>query len=323
MDNPINTLITQEDVENILNYFGGIGENNSKLHIKNLELYRVAFTNESYYQSLKKTISDPPEQLYIDYLPSESNERLEFLGDHVLKCIIGKYLYKRFWNEREGFLTTLKIKLENGKMLHKIGDIMGFKKFILLSLQVENQTILNTCIGRNTPSFYEDVFEAFIGAIFEDFGIDGYYYAEKFVVNVLENVVDFSELNSTNDNYKDSLQRYFQTLKLKPPTYIQIIKEKNTPVYRSTFTSIILITYQQFLLLEPVIQFKLKNYTENFLVYLNKINNNIDSEFKKMIVLKIKEQSYVLGIGSGKKIIDSCQKTAQQCLLNLNLDLTF
>lgn len=63
--------------------------------------------------------------------------------------------------------------------------------------------------GRNTFTYYEDAFEAFFGAIVQDFGIEGIIIANKFIENLIENVIDFSELISTNDNFKDSIQRFF------------------------------------------------------------------------------------------------------------------
>ena len=77
MDNPINMLITKDDVENILNYFGNIGLDGSKLTINNLEPYRIAFTHESYYQSIQKNLStseNVSNSIYLDYIPEESNE---------------------------------------------------------------------------------------------------------------------------------------------------------------------------------------------------------------------------------------------------------
>jgi hypothetical protein len=58
------------------------------------------------------------------------------------------------------------------------------------------------------------VFEGFVGALGEDFGIDdscrGYIVANKFVINCIENAIDITELIMKDDNYKDQLMRYFQ-----------------------------------------------------------------------------------------------------------------
>ena len=318
MENPINVLISKEDVETILNYFGGIGDDGSKLTINNLEPYRIAFTHESYYQSVQKNLTTSSseneiEKVYLDYIPEESNERLEFLGDHVLKTIMSSYLFKRFPNEREGFLTTLKIKIEKGKMLHKIGIILGFKKFILLSLQVENQTLLSS-IGRNTPSYYEDCFEAFVGAIFDDFGEMGYIYAERFVRNVIENIIDFSELNSTNDNFKDILQRYYQSFKWKTPVYTAIHSEG--PVYRIIFTRALIFTQDQMSVLDKQVQDKIKHYNRSLLQYYKELNNGA---YEKICDLT-NSTHYILGIGVGRKITESEQECAKECMKNLNLD---
>ena len=58
MDNSNNRLINKEEVENILNYFGNIGDNNLPLKINNLENYRRAFVHESYYQSVHNVIKN-------------------------------------------------------------------------------------------------------------------------------------------------------------------------------------------------------------------------------------------------------------------------
>ena len=181
MDNLNNILITKTQVEHILNYFENVGgdEHNRKpLEINNLEYYQQAFVHESYYQAVQHCTTglknrggggEDDKNIFL-YIPKESSERLEYLGDHILKAIMGRYLFERFGMEREGFLTKLKIKIEKCSMLHKIAVTLGFKKFLLLSLQVENSTILDIDRGRNTPSHYEDAFEAFIGSILLDFG---------------------------------------------------------------------------------------------------------------------------------------------------------
>ena len=115
MFNLNNRLITKSEVENVLNYFENIGDDGQRLVINNLEHYQQAFVHESYYQSVQNAIINSQidkERSYMSFIPSESNERLEYLGDHILKALMGRYLYERFGEEREGFLTKLKIKID-------------------------------------------------------------------------------------------------------------------------------------------------------------------------------------------------------------------
>lgn len=340
MDNPINQLITREEVERILNYFGNIGNNNTFLTINNIEYYQLAFVHESYYMSIIKNIlhrgESPISNIYLNWVPKHSNERLEYLGDHILKAIMGKYLYKRFGQEREGFLTRLKIKIERCSSLHKIATELGFKKWLLLALQVENETILDVDRGRNTPSYYEDAFEAFIGAIVEDFEELGYIYAERFVINVIENIIDFSDLISNNDNFKDSIQRFFQAQKVICGDTEEEVKWKNpvyTPVYEFTslynqkiFIKCILLSHDQLLHLEKNhsrdVCEKIKNYTTNVVKYY-KHNNPL--VFEKLMELITPDDSinYILGIAQSKKVIVTEQNVAKMSLINLNLDLDY
>ena len=316
MENPNNCLISKEEVENILNYFGTIGDNGTYLHINNLEHYQNAFVHESYYQAVQYHFSknEKKEELQNCYLPKSSSERLEYLGDHILKSTLGRYLFERFGNEREGFLTKLKIKIEKCSMLHKIGVTLGFKKFLLLSLQVENQTILCIERGRNTPSFYEDAFEAFIGSILVDFGEKGYLYADRFVRNVIENIIDFAELISKNDNFKDSLQRYFQSLKWKTPTYISLNEEG--PLYRKIFTRMLILTEEQFLEMDKLVQTNIRKYTLYLLEEYKLKNQEV---FKKLFSLR-ENGNYILGIGFGRKVISAEQMAAKTGLFNFGLD---
>jgi dsRNA-specific ribonuclease len=320
MDNLNNRLITKNDVENILNYFENIGNNGERLSINNLEHYQSAFVHESYYQSIQyninTNINNTNDNIFF-YIPKESSERLEYLGDHILKAIMGRYLFERFGNEREGFLTKLKIKIEKCSMLHKIGMALGFKKFLLLSLQVENQTILDLDRGRNTPSYYEDAFEAFIGSILVDFGELGYLYADRFVRSIIENIIDFAELISKNDNFKDSLQRYFQSLKWQTPVYSSLNEEG--PLYRKVFTRMLTITNSQFMELNQDIQRILTRYTLCILEEYKVKNQNV---YLKLIDYHHKGL-YFLGIGFGRKVTNAEQECAKQCLINLNLDLNF
>ena len=323
MDNPNNRLITREEVENILNYFGNIGDNDQFLKINNLEHYQQAFVHESYFQAVQYKISELKSDKSNDisfYIPKESSERLEYLGDHILKSTMSRYLFERFDNEREGFLTKLKIKIEKCSMLHKIAVTLGFKKFLLLSLQVENQSILSLDRGRNTPSIFEDAFEAFIGSILVDFGEYGYLYADRFVRNVIENIIDFAELISKNDNFKDSLQRFYQSKTKQSwgtPIYISLNEEG--PLYRKIFTRMLTFTEDQFNEMDSLVQDNIKKYTNHILL---KYKTNNPKIYLKLFDI-CQSGKYILGIGFGRKVIQSEQECAKHCLEILNLDLNF
>lgn len=323
MNNPNNKLITKKEVENILNYFGGINDNGENLEINNLEYYQRAFVHESYHQyqiqsqsqSTQGSLDEQP--VYINYLSKESNERLEYLGDHILKATLGRYLYQRFGTEREGFLTRLKIKIEKCSMLHKFAVTLGFKEFLLLSLQIENQTLLDLDRGRNTPSYYEDAFESFLGSIMEDFEEKGYIYAERFLRKIIENIIDFSELISKNDNFKDSLQRFFQSLKWKTPTYQNINEEG--PLYRKIFTRMLTISKEQFDMLDSLQQSNIRQYTEECLEFYKKTSQSVYS----ILFSCVSNGNYILCVGMGRKVVNAEQEAAKKGLEILNLDQNY
>ena len=161
------------------------------------------------------TIADKPEgalELF-DY----DSETLEFLGDSVLGVIVAKYLFERFSEEDEGFLTKMRSKLVRGEMLGSLAKMLGFGEYLILSRHIEDK-----CDGRNSISILEDSFEAFLGAMFLDFnetdnynlmdnfysGI-GYQICEKFIIHFIEDKVDFADLIRTNTNYKDIVPCFY------------------------------------------------------------------------------------------------------------------
>lgn len=311
MDNPNNRLITREDIVNILNYFQPIGDNGTNLEPKNLEYYQRAFVHETYYQAIQNNMINgniSENNTYISYIPEESNERLEYLGDSILKTTISRYLFDRYGETREGFLTKLKIKIEKCSMLHTFGVTLGFKKFLLLSLQVENQSILDMYRGRSTISYYEDAFEAFIGSIMMDFGEMGYIYADRFVRSLIENIVDFSELISINENYKDILQRKMQSLKIGVPKYVTL--HESGPIYRKIFTRMTCITDEQLWLFEDHVRDDIKDLNERLI----KDAKTSNPEAYKTLLDIVFNDRWVINVGFGKKVIEAEQACAKNCL---------
>lgn len=318
MDNPHNKLISKEKVEEILNIYGPVGDNNERMKVNNIENYQKAFVHESYYMAVQNLLKSQDEfKVYINYIPDESSERLEFLGDHILKAVMGRYLYERFDNEREGFLTKLKIRMEKTSMLHKLGEKLGFREYILLSSQVEKSGVLGMWRGRNVLRNCENAFEAFIGSIMVDNGEDGYRYAERFVRNIIENEIDFSEMIACNDNYKDSLQRFFQSKKWKTPEYDGI--DEDGPVYRRIFTRGLWIDEEKLMDFNDKIQERVKELTMRTLEeYKTKKVETYKSMFNKTVSGK-----YLLGIGYGKKVVDAEQDCSKHCLQNIGISLNY
>ena len=126
-------------------------------------------------------------------LMGKSYERLEFLGDAVLGLVTASYLYERYPGEDEGFLTRLRVKLVNGKML--------------ASLCSKHTPLPAFVVGRSELSqdIVEDVFEAFVGAMYVDRGYDAVH---RWVVGFLEDNVDFAELVANQASARAQLNRH-------------------------------------------------------------------------------------------------------------------
>lgn len=128
---------------------------------------------------------------------AESNERLEFLGDAVLDLVVAEYLFERYPCEDEGFLTQMRSSLVNGKMLARLGRLLGLEQLVVLSRAAEP--------SRHSDGIVEDAFEAFVGAMFLDRGIKG---AKEWFVALIEENLDFAQLMAHNE--KDMLTRLYR-----------------------------------------------------------------------------------------------------------------
>lgn len=229
--NDKNILIEKSDVNNILKQYG--------INIKcgNIDIYRKALVHKSYTTRKNENFITGNKNCPENCLPlqEECNERFEYLGDSILSTSVANYLYRRFPNENEGFLTKMRSKLVNGHMLGNLCRKVGLNKWVIISKQIEENN------GRDNYKILEDIFEAFICAIFLDFnskkinlktfesGI-GFQIAEKWIINVLESKIDFAELIKQNKNFKDKLIKYFQHNYMTLPTFcetnIEIINNK-------------------------------------------------------------------------------------------------
>jgi ribonuclease-3 len=160
-----------------------------------------------------------------------SNERLEFLGDSVLNLIIGEYLFNKFPNEEEGFLTKVRAKMVNRNALSIVAENLNLGELLILSSNVPKS------ITHNSKSILSDALEALIGAVYLDKGIE---FCKKFIqTSILEPALKNGE-HLVDENYKSQLLEYAQANKLAIPVY-QIISEEG-PHHDKTFTAEVIIS---------------------------------------------------------------------------------
>ena len=141
-----------------------------------------------------------------------TNERYEFLGDKVIDFITTEFLFDKYPDKDEGFLTKLKSKIVRKSSLANLGEKLGFKEFMLIGSNIERSD------GRNNIRFLEDIFESFIGGLYKDQN-SNISLAREFVLGVYNAFIDFETLSVVNDNYKDSLLRYFHSKNYGHPVY--------------------------------------------------------------------------------------------------------
>jgi len=127
----------------------------------------------------------------------QHNERLEFLGDAILNGIVAEYLYKKYPNGDEGFLTKMRSKIVKRKTLDAIGAKMGVDEIM---------TIMNkTHISR---SMLGNAVEALIGAIYIE---NGYTFTRRYIVSeILRKYLDIHRLEVLDDNFKSQLLEWCQ-----------------------------------------------------------------------------------------------------------------
>jgi ribonuclease-3 len=204
--NITNIILSEKDLEILIpNY-----------KIKNIHLFRNAFVHKSYCTMKNTNFYNSNINCPDNCIPLQdmSYERLEFLGDSILGAVIAKYMYDRFPNQNEGFLSKMKTKIVNGKMLGFLAEQINFNKFAIISKQVEDVN------GRNNFKIMEDILEAFIGALFED--SEDYEITNRWIIDLIEEHVDFSEIISTNTNHKDSLLSYMQSHFQDVPKFLEV-----------------------------------------------------------------------------------------------------
>lgn len=142
---------------------------------------------------------------------SESNERLEFLGDAILGAVVADYLYGKYPNKDEGYLTKMRSKIVSRNSLNKLAKQLGLNKLVISQLDKKSKT----------DSIFGNAFEALIGAIYLD---KGFHACEGFIVEkVIVPYVSLSKLETEETNFKSRVIEWGQ--KEKKSIEFEIIAE--------------------------------------------------------------------------------------------------
>ncbi|MFO7247872.1 MAG: ribonuclease III [Bacillota bacterium] len=189
------------------------------IRFRNLALYEQAFTHSSYVNEHKR------ERL-------QHNERLEFLGDAVLELAVSQFLFQTFPHMTEGEMTKLRAAIVCEPSLVSFAEELDFKRFIRLGKGEELTG------GRHRPALLADVFEAFVGALYLDQGLDAVF---AFLNKVVFPRVLRGDFAHTTD-YKSLLQELVQQDNLGELTY-RIVEERG-PAHNREFVSEVLLNQQ-------------------------------------------------------------------------------
>ncbi len=188
-----------EKVEKIINYT-----------FKDKNLLREAFTHSSFANI---------HNLNYHY------ERLEFLGDSVLGLVISEYVFKKFKNESEGTLTHLKSYMVNSDSLASITEKNKLHKFLLVPV---NEKEIH-----NKKKIKENLFEAVVGAIYLDGGLE---VAREFILKSMKDAnLLITDISSMVFDPKTTLQELLQKEGIPLPEYL-IISRKG-PVHDTVFVA--------------------------------------------------------------------------------------
>jgi ribonuclease-3 len=162
----------------------------------------------------------------------EDYERLEFVGDSILRLIITDYLFIRYKSMDQGDLTKLRSQIENKDCLAEMARRIGLQKYMLIPRNLEA-----TGCREKTSKLQCDIFEAFIGAIYydsmgicySDIGKEldlnkksrgiSYDLCYQFVTGLIEVEIDLTLLLETETNHKDELLQQYHKLGWGDPKY--------------------------------------------------------------------------------------------------------
>ncbi len=194
--------------------FGSLLKNILGFKPGNLKLYEIAFI----HRSATFTIPDGKKV---------NNERLEYLGDAVLDAILSDFLFEKFPDASEGFMTKIRSRIVNRDVLNQLALSMGINRIL----------ISNVNSVHPTKNLYGDALEALIGSIFLD---KGFKKTKKFFIrNVLNKYLDLNVIVNTDTDYKSLVFEWVQ--KHKSNLIFTYNEEYDFNMKKSVFSTVLII----------------------------------------------------------------------------------
>ncbi|PNV83050.1 MAG: ribonuclease III [Sulfurimonas sp.] len=181
------------------------------------------------------------EKLIIEALTHKShkqpydNERLEFLGDAVLDLIVGEYLFFKFPKSDECNLSKIRAALVNEDGFEKLARSINLGEYIYLSNAEENNG------GREKASLLSNAFEAVIGAIYLESGLDA---ARKIAIDLIEKNHKEISLDSLFRDFKTTLQELTQARFGETPEY-KVVASRG-PDHKKEFEVAVIIESKEY-----------------------------------------------------------------------------
>lgn len=143
--------------------------------------------------------------------PSESNEKLEFLGDAVLELVVSEELVREFPDWSEGQLSKSRARLVNATAISLSAQRLGLGKYLRLGRGEEKTG------GRTKPALLADAYEALIAAVYLDGGLEA---ARSFVKRTLvEGVLAVEAERIGHTDHKSALQEFLQSQGISGAAY--------------------------------------------------------------------------------------------------------
>src|SRR6202012_2123564 len=168
-------------------------ESRFQYEFRNAELLRQAMTHRSHSPA--------------------HNERLEFLGDSVLNCVVAALLFERFSKLDEGDLSRVRANLVKQQSLYELAQGLGIAEFLRLG---EGELKSG---GFRRPSILADTLEAILGAVFLDAGFDA---AQTVIRRLYSPILDHIDPKTLGKDAKTLLQEHLQGHKIALPQYTVI-----------------------------------------------------------------------------------------------------